>query len=48
MKPTSFIQGTEHVPGGNDIQFPTVSAKLKLADLDYPPEFLLNESFTVL
>lgn len=48
MRPAHFIQGTEHLSDGNDIQSPPLLAKQELADLDYPPESLLNESFTFL
>lgn len=48
MRPTHFIQGAEHLSDGNDIWSPAVLAKRELADLDYPPESLLNESFTSL
>lgn len=48
MRPTHFIQGTEHLSGGRDMQPPTVLAKCELSDLDQPPESLLNESFTLL
>lgn len=45
MRPIHFIQGTERLSDGNDIQSLAVLARCELADLDYPPEsFLKNPS----
>lgn len=42
MRPTHFIQGTEHLSDDNDVWSLAVLARCELADLDYPPESLLK------